>query len=99
MADNITIEVAYALPEVQKIVSVDVASGTLAIDAVKQSSIIRFFPDIDLNGVKMGLFGKVIKPLTQVVQSGDRIEVYRPLIADPKASRRARADKKAAEAK
>jgi putative ubiquitin-RnfH superfamily antitoxin RatB of RatAB toxin-antitoxin module len=92
---TIVVEVAYALPEQQRIVEVEVAPGTLAIDVVKQSGITKFFPDIDIDAAKLGLFGKAIKPKTYEVEEGDRIEIYRPLIADPKASRKARADKKA----
>jgi len=93
MTDKITIEVAYALPEKQKIVAVEIEAGTLAIDAAKASGIDKFFPEIDYDSVKMGIFGKAIKPKTHVMQAGDRIEIYRPLQSDPKASRKARADK------
>ncbi len=89
----ISIEVAYALPEQQRIVTVEVPEGTMAFDAVVQSDIKKFFPDIDLENSKMGLFGKAIKPKTHELSAGDRIEIYRPLIADPKASRKARAAK------
>ena len=92
--EKLTIEVAYALPNKQQIVTVEVEEGTCVLDVVKQSSISKAFPEIDVDNVKMGIFGKSVKPV-QVVKAGDRIEVYRPLIADPKASRRARADKKA----
>ena len=95
MADTISIEVAYALPHQQKIVSCEVAVGTLAIDAVKQSGIERFFEQstFDFDSAKMGIFGKAIKPKTHIMQAGERIEISRPLKADPKASRKARADK------
>ncbi|CAA0100725.1 Protein RnfH [BD1-7 clade bacterium] len=89
----IKIEIAYALPEVQKIVEVDVEEGTVALDAAMQSDITKFFPDLDVENSKMGIFGKAIKPKTQVLVDGDRIEIYRGLISDPKASRKARADK------
>ena len=94
MSDEmISVELAYALVKDQRIVAVDVPVGTKAYDAVKLSDISKFFPDIDIETVKMGLFGKAIKAKTQEVVAGDRIEIYRPLIADPKASRKARADK------
>ena len=51
------------------------------------------FPEIEMVNAKMGLFGKAIQPKSQVVEAGDRIEIYRPLKADPKASRAARAEK------
>lgn len=94
---KIGIEVAYALPEKQKIIAVEVEEGTLAIDAARQSGVDQAFPEIDIDASKMGIFGKAIKPASHVMQAGERIEVYRSLIADPKASRKARADKKAAE--
>lgn len=89
----ISVEVAYALPEQQRIVTVIVPAGTTAYDAVARSDIVRFFPEIDLENAKMGIFGKAVSPKTQQVVAGDRIEIYRPLIADPKASRKMRADK------
>lgn len=92
MADKIKVEVAYATPEKQRIVSVDVMPGTTAGDVVALSGIDKVFPGEDIANADIGIYGKVIKK-TQVVEAGDRIEVYRPLIADPKASRAARAEK------
>ena len=89
----ISIEVAYALAGQQRIVAVDVPAGTMAFDAAVQSGIGKFFPELDIESAKMGIFGKTIKAKTQEVVAGDRIEIYRPLVADPKASRKARADK------
>lgn len=93
MSNTIHVEVAYALPETQKIIEIDVAEGTLAIDAAKASGIDKSYPEIDIDGAKMGIFGKAIKPKTHIMQAGERIEIYRPLISDPKASRKARAEK------
>ena len=93
-SNTLLIEVAYALPQKQQIVTVEVPEGTSVLDTVKQSSITQAFPEIDVDNVKMGIFGKAVKP-AQLVKAGDRIEIYRPLISDPKASRKARADKKA----
>lgn len=90
---TISIEIAYALPERQRIIELDVAVGTRVYEAVKQSDILSMFPDIDLETAKMGIFGKAVKAESHVVEAGDRIEVYRPLLIDPKASRKARADK------
>lgn len=88
----IHVEVAYALPHKQKIIALDVAQGTEALVAVQQSGIDKDFPELDLEAPKLGLFGKAIKA-GQVLEDGDRVEIYRPLIADPKANRKARADK------
>ena len=97
MADTIQVEVAYALPQKQKILTVDVEPGTTMLDAVKQSGIEREFPELDLAEAKFGIFGKATRtPETDVVRAGDRIEIYRPLLIDPKqarANRAAKADK------
>lgn len=90
----IPIEVAYATPERQKILSVKVAPNTTLIDAVRQSSITDIFPYLDIESADLGIWAKA-KPNTTIVQAGERIEIYRNLIADPKESRRKRAAKKA----
>lgn len=91
---TIQVEVAYALPDEQKILAIDVESGTTVYQAAELSGIVELFPDIDLAAVKMGIFGKVVaKPQEQVLQAGDRVEIYRPLIIDPKESRKERAAK------
>ena len=87
---HITIEVAYALPERQKIISLQVEPGTTADEAVTRSGILREFPEIEYPGCKVGIFGKATESDT-VLKPGDRVEIYRPLIADPKEVRRQRA--------
>jgi hypothetical protein len=87
------IEVVYALPEEQVLMSLDVEQGTTVEQAVKLSGILEKFPDIDLTKNKLGIFGKITNA-EQVLQDKDRVEIYRPLIADPKESRRKRAEKK-----
>ncbi len=89
-ADTIPVEVAYALPEKQQIVGLVVKPGTTAREAVLQSNLERQFPGIDLASADLGIFGKTIKE-TQVLKAGDRVEVYRGLIADPKEVRKRRA--------
>jgi len=88
--DRIRVEVAYALPERQAILALDVAPGTTALEAARQSGITDKFEGIDLDSAKMGIFGKVVSP-QQILQEGDRVEIYRPLVADPKEVRKARA--------
>ncbi len=88
--DVIPVEVAYATPEEQVILALDVAPGTTLQQAVEQSGIAERFPEIDLEKQKAGIFGKLKKP-GQVLQAGDRVEIYRPLIADPKKVRKERA--------
>lgn len=98
--DSITVEVAYARPDKQKIMSVNVPQGATAMEAVLVSGIINEFPEIDLNDAKMGLFGKhlgtkgMAGPDDYVLKPKDRVEIYRPLLVDPKEVRRKRAEKK-----
>lgn len=87
---SIRVEVAYALPHKQAIVPVEVAPGTTVLEAAQQSGISDKFDGIDLENSKFGIFGKVVAP-KQVLQEGDRVEIYRPLLADPKEVRKARA--------
>lgn len=98
MDNQINIEVAYALPHKQQIIALKVAEGCTVYDAVAQSGIDKQFPDIDVTAAKLGIFGKAVsKPKVEVLKEGDRIEVYRPLIADPKEVRKQRAAKVKAE--
>ncbi len=89
-ADKSPVEVAYALPEKQEIVMLEVRPGTTAREAVLQSGLERHFPGLDLAGSKLGIFGKAIKD-SQALRAGDRVEIYRALIADPKEVRKRRA--------
>ena len=90
MSNEILVEVAYALPQQQLIVQLKVPDGTTAEQAVRQSGILEKFPDIDLAENKLGIFGKLVKNDTPL-RERDRVEIYRPLIADPKEVRRQRA--------
>lgn len=95
---TINIEVSYALPNKQQIIALQVAEGCSLFEAAQQSGIDKQFEGLDLASAKMGLFGKVVaKPKEQAVEEGDRIEIYRPLIADPKEVRKTRAAKVKAE--
>jgi putative ubiquitin-RnfH superfamily antitoxin RatB of RatAB toxin-antitoxin module len=88
--DKIPVEVAYALPEKQEIVKLEVTPGTTAQAAVEQSNIDRHFPGLVLEGARLGIFGKAVKA-DYVLQAGERVEIYRPLLADPKDVRKRRA--------
>lgn len=87
------IEITYALPEKQVLITLDVDQGTTVEQAVKLSGVLDKFSEIDLTKNKVGIFGKITKA-DQVLRDKDRVEIYRPLIADPKESRRKRAEKK-----
>lgn len=91
LASNMTIEVAYALPEEQVILSLEVASDCTVEEAIKRSGILEAYPQIDLTSDKVGIFGKMCK-LNATLRHKDRIEIYRKLIADPKESRRQQAE-------
>ena len=90
--DLITVEVAYARPDEQRIIELQVPPGTTVAEAeaIARSSIIEYFPEIDFSENKLGVFGKLAK-LDKVLEAGDRVEIYRPLIADPKDARKKRA--------
>ena len=91
MTKPIEVEVAYARPERQLIVTLSVAEGTTARQAVELSRIAEQFPEIDLASLQLGVFGKAVKA-DAVLREHDRVEIYRPLIADPKEVRRRRAE-------
>jgi putative ubiquitin-RnfH superfamily antitoxin RatB of RatAB toxin-antitoxin module len=89
-AETIPVEVAYALPDRQALLALEVPAGASIADAIAQSGILEKFPEIDLDKNKVGVFGKLGK-LTDGLHAGDRVEIYRPLIADPKEVRKQRA--------
>jgi putative ubiquitin-RnfH superfamily antitoxin RatB of RatAB toxin-antitoxin module len=93
-----SVAVCYALPDARFLVQLEVAAGTTIVQAIAASGVLARFPEIDLARDKLGLFGK-LKPADTVLRDGDRIEIYRPLQADPMESRRRRARHKAAAGK
>ena len=91
MNDIINIEVVYALPDEQILLRRSVPAGTTVAEAIQASGILDKHSGIDLASNKLGIFGKLTKA-DAVVREKDRIEIYRPLIADPKEVRRKRAE-------
>lgn len=89
--NKITVEVAYALPAQQIILAVQVDEGATIEQAVSASGLLEKFPEINLTANKVGVYGKLSK-LDTVLRDRDRVEIYRPLIADPKEVRRQRAE-------
>ena len=88
---KIPVELSYALPDEQTLLSLDVEPGTTAGELIELSGILEQYPEIDLEKTnKIGIFGKLTKSTT-VLREKDRVEIYRPLIADPKEGRRRRA--------
>ncbi|WP_417582101.1 RnfH family protein [Nitrincola sp.] len=98
--EMIPVEVAYALPDEQKIIALNVHEGTTVHEAVVLSRMNEYFSEIDPESDPVGIFGKAVKdPLTTELRAGDRVEIYRPLLADPKEIRARKAAEKAAKAK
>jgi len=87
------IEVVYALPGHQQIISINVPAGTNAREALRLSNLGAGFPELDVEGCPLGVFGKEVSA-DYLLSEGDRVEIYRPLINDPRESRRARAAQK-----
>ena len=88
--DQLRIEVVYALPERQEVIRLQLASGSTVQQAIEQSGLVARYPEIDLMlKNKLGIFAKLVK-LDTLLRDRDRIEIYRPLIADPKEVRKQR---------
>lgn len=92
MVPDIHIEVVYALPERQFVKELTLPEGATVEQAIYESGILSERSDINLTVNKVGIFSRAVK-LTDHVQDGDRVEIYRPLIADPKELRRIRAER------
>lgn len=84
------VEVAYATAENQQIITVEIPEGSSIEKAIDASGILELFPEIDLTRQKIGIFSKQ-KKLTDIIHEGERVEIYRPLLIDPKEARRKRA--------
>lgn len=88
----ISVDVVYATPEKQLVIPVRLPVGATLFDAVLQSGIASKFPDLKIESASMGVFGKAERnPRERVLIDGERVEIYRPLIADPKEVRKKRA--------
>lgn len=90
MSDLISIEVVYALPQKQEMFTVKLPEGATVREAVEACGVLQKYPEIDLTKNKLGVFAKLTKP-DGVLRDRDRVEIYRPLIADPKEVRKQRA--------
>lgn len=91
MTEALQVEVALALPEHQELVVLRVTPGTTARQAVELSGLLTRFPEWAPESLKLGVFGKAVKD-DAPLREHDRVEIYRPLIADPKTVRRQRAE-------
>jgi putative ubiquitin-RnfH superfamily antitoxin RatB of RatAB toxin-antitoxin module len=88
--EEMAVEVAYARPDVQIIVPLKIGAAATVEAAIRRSGLLERFPEIDLTKNAVGIFGKPCS-LAQALRSGERVEIYRPLLADPKEARRHRA--------
>ncbi|MBI3779009.1 MAG: RnfH family protein [Gammaproteobacteria bacterium] len=87
------VEVAYATPASQEVIEVSVSPGATVQEVIRASGLLEKYPEIDLSQNRVGIFSELVRP-QDAVHDGDRVEIYRPLIADPKEARRKRAAKK-----
>lgn len=93
-AETITIEVVYGLPAEQVLLTLAVPAGTTVREAARLSGLAGRFPEIDIGQAPLGVFGKLEKdPDARVLRAGERVEIYRPLLIDPKEARRLRAER------
>ena len=90
MSETINVEVVYPLSQKQELFAVKLPSGSTVRQAIEASGILSKYPEIDLTKNKLGIYAKLAKP-DAVLRDRDRVEIYRPLIADPKEVRKQRA--------
>jgi hypothetical protein len=88
------VEVAYATPSRQEVIEIPARPGATIEQVIRESGLLERFPEIDLARSRVGIFGE-IAGLRDPVRDGDRVEIYRPLLADPKEARRRRAERRA----
>lgn len=93
--DDIAVEVVYARPDMQELRRLAVPPGTTVGEAVRLSALPAQFPELDIERDGVGVFGQRVDSST-ILKRGDRVEIYRPLVVDPKQARRARARIRAA---
>lgn len=91
MNQYINVEVAYALPQGQTLIALQVPEGSTALQAVTASGVLARHPELDPTSLKLGIFSRAVRP-DVVLRDKDRVEIYRPLLADPKQARRNRAE-------
>lgn len=91
MSESIAVEVVYALPQRQELMRLKLPAGGTVLQAIEASGLLQKYPEIDLAKNKVGVFGKLSR-LDTALRDRDRVEIYRPLLADPKEVRKKRAD-------
>lgn len=99
-SDRLSVEVVFAAPDRQMLIALQLPANATVREAAMQSGLQAHFPELDLAKAPLGLFGKLVaSPATQPLEDGDRVEIYRPLLADPKEIRKRRAAQAAQRAK
>ena len=88
--NTITVEVAYASPDRQELRALQLPQNASVREAISASRLPELFPEIDLDNGKVGIFGRLV-PMNGSLRDGDRVEIYRPLVCDPRETRRRRA--------
>lgn len=89
--ESVFVEVVYGTPSRQSVITVSLPAGSTVADAIAQCGMERQFPDMEIDPGRIGIYGRKV-PMDQPLKPGDRVEIYRPLLADPKDVRRARAE-------
>lgn len=90
---HLLVEVAYALRDEQELIALEIEEGASVREAIERSGILRHYPGIELARGRVGIFGRQVE-FDALLQDGDRVEIYRPLVADPKQVRRERATRR-----
>lgn len=86
------VEIVCALPQRQTLIAIEVEEGCTVGEALERCAVLQQFPEIDVARISAGVFGKIV-PLDTPLRDGDRVEIYRPLLADPQQARRERAQR------
>jgi uncharacterized protein len=87
---TIRVDVVYALPQMQEAIALELPPGACVRDAIERSSLAARYPELGIQDLSVGIFGRAVA-IETLLSDGDRVEIYRPLIADPKQARRRRA--------
>ena len=87
------VEVAYAKPDIQSLVTIELPEGATVEAAIHASGILKQFPEVKLSQISAGIFGRICQ-VSDKLTPGDRVEIYRPLVADPRTARRQKTSQK-----
>jgi len=91
---DVRVEVAYALPDTQRLVELRLPEGATVADALANVASAPGFTEVDFEHVSIGVYGAIVADRNQRLNEGDRVEIYRPLTVDPMTARRLRANRR-----